>query len=573
MNKDSQKSVIGLDFGSDSVRAVVVSVETGTELGCGVANYSRWMKGAFCDPSNSQFRHHPQDYIDAMAEAVKAALTAADGVYGNVVGIGVDTTGSTPAPVDSEGTVLALKPEFASNPNAMFILWKDHTAVTMAEKINQLARSGDHHDYTRYVGGMYSSEWYWAKAAWVSEQDKKVHREAYTWVELCDWIPALLTNSTHPERIKRSVCAAGHKALWHEDWNGLPPQEFLSAISNTLDGQREKYSKEVYTSDQIAGYLSKDWAENLGLPQGIAVAVGGFDCHMGAVGANAKPHDFIKVMGTSTCDILMVEPEELGSRVIEGICGQVKGSSLPEYVCLEAGQSAFGDIYAWYKRILSWPLEQWVEEHPEDWEVMKKVEESLLPMLTHSVSRRQPLDGSIALDWLNGRRTPYANQRLTGTISNVNLGTDAPELFHSLVESTAFGAKAIAECLTDQGININRVIAIGGISKKSSLVMQICSDVMGYEIAVVESDQCCARGAAIFAAVAAHCYDSTLQAQSVMASRVQQVYHPRLSRKAHYEHRYNAYLKLGEAMEALTMGNTFHEVAIDENKSFQEEVA
>ena len=554
MNTAVEHFVVGLDFGSDSVRAVLVSVETGQELGCGVADYPRWRAGKYCEAQISQYRHHPQDYIDAMVLSVKGAFhEAGESCAERVVGIGVDTTGSTPAPVDETGTVLALLPEFADNPNAMFVLWKDHTSVSMAERINTLAQSGNFPDYTQFIGGVYSSEWYWAKAAWIGEQDKAVNAAVHTWVELCDWIPALLTNTLSPRDIKRGVCAAGHKALWHESWGGLPSQAFLNAISPVLDGMRTNYSDCVYTSEETAGFLSKDWAEKLGLPEGIAIAVGGFDCHMGAVGAGAGANDLVKVIGTSTCDILMVQPEDLGDRCIKGICGQVMGSSLPELITLEAGQSAFGDIYAWYERILAWPLQQWALQHPEDKLTVRKIEQSLLPMLTCAVSQRQELNGTLVLDWLNGRRTPFANQRLTGTISNLNLGTDTPEIFHGLIESTAFGAKSIADSIKEQEVEINRVIAIGGIPKKSSLVMQMCSDIMGYEIAVVKSDQCCALGAAIFAAVAAGFYGSAKEAQQTMASPISQIYHSRLTRKEHYETRYQAYRQLGAAMETLIM--------------------
>ncbi|WP_228550644.1 ribulokinase [Endozoicomonas sp. OPT23] len=555
MGEMAESYVIGLDFGSDSGRAVIVDTHTGKELGCGVCNYPRWMEGKYSDAAESRFRHHPLDYIESMTAAIKSALLeAGEGVADKVVGIGVDTTGSTPAPVDEKGEILALKPEFAENPNAMFILWKDHTSVEVADRINTLAKSDKFEDYTKFVGGIYSSEWFLSKAAYVSEQDEAVAKAAHTWVELCDWLPALLSDNLHPQSIKRGICAAGHKALWHESWGGLPPQEFLNAISPTLEGMRANYSEEVYTSEAVAGRLSAEWSEKLGLKEGIAIAVGEFDCHMGAVGAGARAGDLVKVMGTSTCDILMVEPEELGDKTIEGICGQVLGSALPDMVTLEAGQSAFGDIYAWYKRLLAWPMQQWAKDHPEDQPTMEKLEESLLPMLTQAVSQREPFsDGALALDWHNGRRTPYANQRLTGSINKLNLGSDAPEVFHGLVESTAFGAKAITESMKDQGAPIKRVIAIGGISKKSSLVMQMCSDVMGYEIAVVDSEQCCALGAGIFAAVAAGTYATTEEAQKAMASPICQVYHPRPTRMKHYQRRYNAYQQLGQAMEVLTM--------------------
>ena len=554
MKSSDKKYLIGLDFGSDSVRAVIVSAQNGKEKGSGVAFYKQWMEGAFSDPSKSMFRQHPSDYINAMTNAIKDAISnAEEGIASKIVGIGVDTTGSTPAPVDENGEVLALKPEFWENPNAMFILWKDHTSVEVADRINKLAKSESFEDYTKYVGGIYSSEWYWSKAAYVFENDESVYRETHSWVELCDWIPALLTDTTSPSKIKRGICGTGHKALWHESWGGLPSQAFLSAISPTLEGMRSKYSKTVHTSDELAGTLTKEWAERLGLNEGIAVAVGEFDCHMGAVGAGAGENDLVKVVGTSTCDILMVDSEYLGKQTIDGICGQVNGSSLPGLVALEAGQSAFGDIYAWYKRLLAWPLQQWREQNPEDKQVCKDIEESIFPMLTSAVSYKNNSEGAISLDWHNGRRTPNANQRLKGTISNLNLGSDAPELFHSLVESTAFGSKSITDCFQSQGVKVNRVIAIGGISKKSPLVMQTMSDCMDLKISVVESDQCCAIGAAIFGAVAAGLFPNAQEAQKVMSSPVSQVYSPRKKEAEVYQKRYEAYQTLGQSIETLIM--------------------
>ncbi|WP_154115104.1 ribulokinase [Vibrio cincinnatiensis] len=545
--------VIGLDFGSDSVRALLVNAISGEEVASGVTYYPRWMQGLYNQPEQSQFRHHPKDYIEAMTQAVREALAEVpDDIAQSVVGIGVDTTGSTPAPIDAEGNVLALLPEFEHNPHAMFILWKDHTSVSKAERINALAHGGEFTDYTKFIGGIYSSEWFWAKAAWVSEQDEAIANHAYSWVELCDWIPALLSGNQHPKTLRRGICAAGHKAMWHESWGGLPDQAFLSAISPTLDGIRERMFDEVYTAEQRAGNLSAEWAQKLGLPAGIAVAVGEFDCHMGAVGAGAGAHDLVKVIGTSTCDILMVDAEKVGDRTIHGICGQVKGSALPNLMALEAGQSAFGDIYAWFKRVLLWPLESLAKELSEAETTRQILDKALIPLLTqaaegYDLNAHSPL----AMDWHNGRRTPYANQRLKGALTDLNLGSTAPALFAALVESTAHGAKAIVDCFVDQGMEVERVIAIGGISQKSPYVMQMCADVIGRDIAVVHSEQCCALGAAIFAAVAAGIYDDAQQAQQAMASPIREVYQPNDAVKSMRASRYLGYRELGQHLEQM----------------------
>lgn len=551
--KTHQQHVIGLDFGSDSVRALVVNADTGKEVSSSVVYYPRWMKGLYCQPDQSQFRHHPQDYLDAMIDAIQEVLsTVSPTVTSSIVGIGVDTTGSTPAPIDENGTILALLPEFENSPNAMFVLWKDHTSVTKADLINELAHSETYTDYTRYIGGVYSSEWFWAKAAWVSEQDEQIAKRTYSWVELCDWVPAILAGNQHPQKLRRSICAAGHKAMWHDSWGGLPDQEFLSAISPTLDGIRDRMFSQVFTSDQAAGYLSKEWAELLGLPEGIAIAIGEFDCHMGAVGAGAGANDLVKVIGTSTCDILMVEAEEVGDRTIHGICGQVEGSAMPELLALEAGQSAFGDMYAWFKNVLMWPLQAYVERNPDFALTAEEIASDLLPMLSEA-AEQQGIDQytPVAMDWLNGRRTPYANQRLKGAICDLNLGSASPAIFSALVESTAHGAKAIVDCFIEQDVTVERVIAIGGIAQKSPYVMQICADVIGREIIVVESEQCCALGAAIFAAVAAGVYPNTKAAQSVMASPVRQAYLPNPEVQAMRAERYATYRQLGQHMEQL----------------------
>lgn len=551
--KTHQQHVIGLDFGSDSVRALIVNAETGEEISSSVAYYPKWMKGLYCQPAKSQFRHHPQDYLDAMTHVVQEVLARVPQALAcSIVGIGVDTTGSTPAPIDHNGTVLALLPEFDDNPNAMFVLWKDHTSVAKAELINALAHSGKFTDYTRYIGGVYSSEWFWAKAAWVSEEDQKIAEKAYSWVELCDWIPAILANTTHPSKMRRGICTAGHKAMWHESWGGLPEQAFLSAISPTFDGIRDRMFTEVFTADQTAGYLSQAWASKLGLTAGIAIAIGALDCHMGAVGAGAGANDLVKIIGTSTCDILMVEAEELGDRIIDGICGQVEGSAMPELIALEAGQSAFGDMYAWFKDVLIWPLRAYAERNPDFALTAEAIGADILPMLTQAVEQKNIDEyAPVAMDWLNGRRTPYANQRLKSAICDLNLGSTAPAIFAALVESTAHGAKAIVDCFIEHNLAIERVLAIGGIAQKSPYVMQLCADVIGREIIVVESDQCCALGAAIFAAVVAGVHHDTKAAQTVMASKICKTYVPDPQVQALRTKRYAAYHQLGKYMEQI----------------------
>jgi len=401
-----EKYIIGLDFGTDSVRAVIVNTQNGKEEANDVAYYPRWAKGQFCDPAHNQFRQHPLDYIEGMESAVSGALKQMpEGSGGQVLGIGIDTTGSTPCAVDREGTPLALSEPFRDNPNAMFILWKDHTAVKEADEINTAARSWGGTDYTKYEGGIYSSEWFWAKILHMLRSDQAVDEAAFSWVEHCDWMPALLTGSTDPLGLKRSRCAAGHKAMWHAEWGGLPSEKFLVKIDPLLNGLRAHLYTDTYTSDTKAGELTGEWADRLGLAEGIAVAVGAFDAHIGAVGGSIRPATLTKIMGTSTCDMLVAPESAIGSKQVAGICGQVDGSVIPGMIGLEAGQSSFGDVYAWFVDLLSWPL-QYAQSAPEDSDQREKLKQDIKDRILVNLTQEAeqlPVEenGPLALDWLN----------------------------------------------------------------------------------------------------------------------------------------------------------------------------
>ncbi|MGF7217344.1 L-ribulokinase [Spirosoma lacussanchae] len=537
--------VLGVDFGTDSVRALLVNAHTGETVGTHVHEYARWKQGLYCDPEQSQFRQHPLDYLEGLEATITGALANAPAdVRQQVVGISIDTTGSTPVAVDETGLPLALRPDFAENPNGMFILWKDHTANREADEINQLAHHWDT-DYTKYVGGIYSSEWFWAKILRTLRVDEVVRQHAFSWIEHCDWISATLTGQTNPLTLRRSRCAAGHKALWHDEFSGLPSDEFLTQLDPLLSGLRDRLFTQTYTADQPMGTLSAEWAQKLGLPAGVVVGVGAFDAHMGAVGAEIEPYAFVRIMGTSTCDILMAPNEEIGHRLIRGICGQVDGSVAPGMLGMEAGQSAFGDVYAWFARLLTGPVRDLLGPEAAD-----TLNRQLIPYLSEQASRLPVTENDlIALDWVNGRRTPDANHTLKGAITGLNLGTDAARVFKALVEATAFGSRSIVDRFIQEGVPIRKVIAIGGVAKKSPFVMQTLADVLNQPIQVAQADQACALGAAMCASVAAGVHPSLESAQRAMGSGFDAQYQPRPERVALYETLYQKYLKLGGFVE------------------------
>lgn len=549
------KYVIGLDYGSDSARAIVVNAQTGEQLATAVKYYPRWKEGKYCNPSINQYRQHPLDYIEALEVSVREALAQCPaGTAEQVVGIAFDTTGSTPAFTDENGTPLALLPEFAENPNAMFVLWKDHTSVQEAAEINKLSKEWDI-DYTAYEGGIYSSEWYWAKALHILREDPKVREKAYSIVEYCEWLPALITGVNKSKDIVRSRCACGHKAMWHEKWDGLPSEEFLTKLDPALAGFRDRLFTKTETADKAVGTLSPEWAKRLGLTTNVVVAGGAFDCHMGAVGAGVTPHTFVRVIGTSTCDVMVASYEEIGHNLIRGICGQVDGSVIPGMVGLEAGQSGFGDIYAWFKRVLEFPLKNIIGQSSliDEATKAKLIEEAcdrIIPALT-AEAEKIPVSEStiIATDWMNGRRTPDANQLLKGTITGLTLGSTAPRIFRALVEATAFGSKAIVDRFRNEGVRIDNVIGIGGIALKSPFVMQTLSDVLNMPIKVCKTDQACALGAAMFAATAAGIYSKVEDAQAAMNSGFAKEYFPNEANAKVYQEIYDKYIKLGAFTE------------------------
>ncbi|MBC6989395.1 ribulokinase [Hymenobacter sp. BT491] len=553
----SEAYVIGIDYGTDSVRALLVNARTGQEVAQAVHYYTRWKTLQYCNPARNQFRQHPLDYIEGLEATVRKV--AQEVPAEQIVGIAVDTTGSTPGAVNEQGVALALTPGFEENPNAMFVLWKDHTALEEAAEINLKARTWGGDDYTKFEGGIYSSEWFWAKIMHVVREDEAVAQAAHSWMEHCDWITLMLTGS-NLATFKRSRCAAGHKAMWHESWGGLPMEEFIQHLEPKLTYLRGHLYQDTYTADESAGTLSEEWATRLGLTTNTVVAVGSFDAHAGAVAGEIDAYSMVKVMGTSTCDIVVAPSNEVGDRLVHGICGQVDGSVIPGMMGLEAGQSAFGDLLAWFKQIVEWPLRTMLPNSkvltPELQHALREeISNNLLVELANAAEQVDPAESAVlALDWVNGRRTPDANQGLKGAIMNLTMGTNAPQIFRALVEAICYGSKQIVERFENEGIPIKQVIGIGGVAKKSRFVMQTLADVLNRPIKIAVSEQAPALGAAIYAAVAAGVHPDVLTAQKEMGSGFAETYEPNPARVADYQARYEQYKTFGRFVEEVTLG-------------------
>jgi L-ribulokinase len=534
--------VIGLDYGTNSVRALIVNAADGAEVGTAVWNYSHGNQGVILGRDPHQARQHPADYLEGAKNTIRDALAQAtktvDGFSPEqVIGIGVDTTGSTPLPVDRAGNPLAFLPEFEGNPNALAWLWKDHTSIVEAAEVTRLA-SEIRPQYLAKCGGTYSSEWYFAKLLHCLKVDEKVFDAAYLWVEIADWIPATLTGTQAPETLKTGVCAAGHKAMFNANWGGFPDTEFLGALDPKLATLRERMPSEAHTVDVPVGGLTAQWAEWTGLKEGTPVAVGAFDAHLGGIGAGIEPGTLVKTIGTSTCD-LMVVPGDQPLEDIPGLCGIVMGSILPGYHGLEAGQSAVGDIFNWFVNYLK------AGTHEE---------------LTEAASKLKPgQSGLLALDWNNGNRTILVDQRLTGLMLGQTLYTTPGEIYRALIEATAFGALTIINRFEEYGVKVERVVNCGGIAEKNAVAMQMYADIIGRPMYVSRSSQTCALGAAIAGSVAAGCHSDFASAQKAMTGLKDVVYTPNPEAQAVYQKLYALYHDLHDAFGTTTWnGNLSH---------------
>ncbi len=531
---------LGLDFGTNSVRALIVDVSDGREVATAVREYESGQAGIIIDPADPNLaRQNPADYIAGMEAVVRGVLAAArktDRAFNprGIIGIGIDTTGSTPIPVDNTGTPLAFQKKWKKNPNAHAWLWKDHTGFAEAAMITELA-AREHPEYLAKCGGTYSSEWFFSKILHCLKTDPQVFDAASSWVECADYIPGVLTGITDPLRMKRSRCAAGHKAMFNAAWGGLPAEDFLAKLHPKLGALRRRLYGETYTSDAAAGRLIPAWAARLKLPAGIPVAVGAFDAHLGAVGSGVAPARLVKIIGTSTCDIA-VWPNSEPLADIPGLCGIVDGSVLPGYFGLEAGQSAVGDIFNWFVSYI---------------QPGGKLKGSHRALTSRAAALCPGESGLLALDWNNGNRTVLVDQRLTGLLLGQTLQTSPAEIYRALIEATAFGGLTIVSRFEEYGVKVTEIVNCGGIAEKNALLMQIYADVTGREMKVARSAQTCALGSAIAGAVAAGAskggYATFEDAQAAMCGLKPETFKPDPENHKVYLELYKLYRELHDA--------------------------
>jgi L-ribulokinase len=531
---------IGLDYGTNSVRCLIVDTKNGAELATSVHEYETGEVGIILDRTDHNLaRQNPADYLKGAVASVKSAVAGAKRAnkkfsVDKIIGIGIDTTGSTPLPVDRDGTPLSMHKEFRKNPNACAWLWKDHTSYAEAAEITELAAK-EHPEYLAKCGGTYSSEWFFSKVLHCLRTDPKVFGAAYSWLECADYIPGVLTGTQKPDVVKRSRCAAGHKAMFSYQWQGLPAKDFLAKLDPKLGQLRNRLYHDTYTIETVAGYLTEEWAKKLALPLALPVAVGAFDAHLGAVGSGIAPGKLVKIIGTSTCDMLVSEATQQFPD-IPGICGIVDGSIVPNYFGLEAGQSAVGDIFNWFVNYIE-PGGRKAGSHEA---------------LTKNAAKLKPgQSGLLALDWNNGNRTILVDQRLTGLLLGQTLHTTPEEIYRALIEATAFGALTIINRFEEYGVKVKEVVNCGGIAEKNELLMQIYADVTGREMKISRSAQSCALGATIAGAVVAARqkggYKNVPQAQAAMCGVKKKTFKPNPANHKVYQQLYRLYKQLHDA--------------------------
>jgi len=536
MARQSARFALGIDFGTNSVRSLIVDTADGREIATAVVNYPSGEQGILLDPKDPNIaRQRPGDYLASLEKCVRSAVRSAarDRSFKpeSIVGIGVDTTGSTPLPVDRQGTPLGMLERWHDDLAAQAWLWKDHTSYAEAAEITELARKRGE-PYLAKCGGAYSSEWYWSKILHCRRTSPAVFKAAYGWVECADFISGYLTGRQIPEEMARGICAAGHKAMYSDAWGGLPSAAFLTALEPDLAPLRDRFAAPAQTSDQPAGRLTPEVARRLGLPAGLPVAVGLLDAHSGAVGAGIRPGTLVKIIGTSTCDML-VAPMDRPLPDVPGMSGIVAGSIVPGCYGLEAGQSAVGDIFNWFVGHLAPKTSGRGDVHAQ---------------LTESAAQLRPgQSGLLALDWNNGNRCILQDPRVTGLLVGQTLHTTAAEVYRALIEATAFGALTIIRRIEEYDVQVKEVVNCGGIAEKNPLAMQIYADVCNRPMRISRSAQSCALGSAIFGAVVGGAHASTEKAQRAMTGTRAEVYRPNKAAAKVYAELYTLYRQLHDA--------------------------
>ena len=542
--------VIGLEFGTDSARALLVNAITGKEIDTEVAYYSRWMEGKYSVTSIAQFRHHPKDYLEALQQCIRKVTERHPELTDDIVSISLDTTASTPCLVDKECTPLALKEEFKDNPDAMFVVWKDHTGQPEADEINKLIAE-QKINYSLHTGNFYSAENFWCKVLHTLRHSPELQKEAYSAIEICDYIPALLTGCKNPSEVKMGHCCAASKLMWAEEWEGYPPAEFFKQFDPILLPILEHLPKDNYSCETSVGTLTAEWAGKLGLREGITIGTGNVDSHSGGVGGGINYGTMVMNLGTSACFMSVMPKEEMGDTVVEGIFGQVEGSILSNMIGFESGLSSFGDDFAWFKNLMTWPIKTIINNNSSLNEKTKQelIAEAEDNILIHAAQEAEKLDITInsplATDWFNGRRAPYSNNALTATISGLNLATTAAEIYYAIAEATAFATKCCIDHNAKYGVVTEKLIGIGGIAQKSPFVVQLLADAINMPIEVSDCKQAGTLGSVIHAAVAAHIYPTVADAQKVLCKPASRQYLPNKQRHELLKRRFERYKSLG----------------------------
>lgn len=538
----SKSYVAGLDFGSESVRLVIVNPENGETVESTMSSYQRFARGLYCEPRQFKFRQHPLDYLEALEECfaqIQDPLAVA-----RIRSIAVCATGSTIAPLDGSGSVLAEKARFAHDPDAMFWMWKDRTSFEEASYLDDVFSTGSV-DYTKYQG-RYNAEWWWAKILRAKKSRPDVFSYAVSWMELCDWIPFVLGGAGDPSNAFRSSCAAGHKVLWNSALGGMISAERLRAAEPGLETVLESYRCPPVPAGRPIGRVSTEWSKRLGLSEDVALVSGSLDAHAGAVGAGVKPGTLVKVVGTSTVDLFVTDYVQLAGRSIRDTCGLAEDSIIPGHLGGEAGQAAFGDLFKWYKNLFLLPLADYIKMEYKDrgagTAFLQDFDQQLLRYLD---SQAEQLSNTqvFATDWINGRRYPLPSAEARLSIENLSIGDTSIDIYRALVEAAVMGSKAIYDSLKGKGITFERAILVGGITEKTPYICQLISSALGLPVMVSREKNVCGRGAALFAAVGAEIFPNVEAAQTRFVEDFREDYSPGNRLSADFMSKYSRYTK------------------------------